>query len=188
MYKRFWLGRHLMLKGKYIEQILNGTKRATIRPGRVAIKSKEFYIHAGGRIVAKAVVEKIFYKRVKELTDGDAKLDGFNTREELLRELKKYYPFLKENDYVTIIKFRIVEKLNKPEAKSYAGKNAVEIAKLALENLKLSEEERRVLEKLVETKSIRATAKAIYGSLLHRKLVRKILWKVVDKLKQKGVL
>ena len=178
--KKFWLGKHLMMKGKYADIILSGKKTTTIRPGKVEVKAKEFLIHAGGKIIARAVLEDVRYKRLKNLTDEDARLDGFSSKEELKKELKEFYPDMKEHDWVTIIRFRIVEKLDRPEEKSYAGKSAYEIAEIALRNadaLNLTDEEKNILKKLTETKSLRATARELYGNINERRRVRKILWR-----------
>jgi len=186
-----WLGKHLMMKGKYAEMILSGKKTTTIRPGKVVAKTKEFFIHAGGRIIARAILEDMKYKRLKNITDEDAKLDGFSSKEELKRELKGFYPGIKEHDWVTIIKFRVVERLDRPEERAYAGRPAHEIAEIALKNsnkIGLTNEEKKVLEKLLETKSLRATAKEIYGSIHDRKKVRRIVWKAIHKLERTGLL
>jgi len=191
MKKRFWLGKHLMLKRQFVEKILSGEKATTIRLGRVEIHSKEFYIHAGGRIIARAVIEGVSYKRLKELTDEDAKADGFNSVSELKETLRKFYPNIKEHDWVTIIRFRIVEKLDQPETHIYEGLPAYEAAKKALEHIKeldLTEEEKAVIEKIAKTGSVRATARELYGHPLRRRRVRKILGRVVKKLKERGLL
>jgi len=180
-----------MLKRRFVDKILSGEKATTIRLGKVEIRSKEFYIHAGGRIVARAVVEDVTYKRVKELTDEDAKADGFSSVSELKEELKRFYPNIKEHDWVTIIRFRIVEKMDKAETHIYGGLSAYEAAKKALEHseqLDLDDEEIKVLRKIIETGSIRAAARELYGHPLKRRRIRRILWNVVKKLCEKGFL
>ncbi len=95
---------------EYVRPIIRGEKVTTIRKG---IKS-----YPVGRIVdltvnytpfARAKVEKVVVKRVGELTDEDAKRDGFGSREELIRALKRIYGDIKDNDFVTIVHFKIVE-------------------------------------------------------------------------------
>lgn len=85
------LGRHLMLKRDYLERLLSGEKRVTLRLGVVVPTSRKVYLHSDGRIVAEAEIEGVVYKRVEELTDEDAREDGFANREELIRELKRFY-------------------------------------------------------------------------------------------------
>ena len=95
---------------EYVRPIIRGEKVTTIRKG---IKS-----YPVGRIVdltvnytpfARAKVEKVVVKRVGELTDEDAKRDGFGSREELIRALKRIYGDIRDNDFVTIVHFKIVE-------------------------------------------------------------------------------
>ena len=180
-----------MLKGYYAEKILRGDKVTTIRPGKVEVRSKEFLIHSGGKIIARAVLEDVKYKRLKDLTEDEAKEDGFSSLEELKRELRKFYPDLKEHDWVTIIKFKVVEKLDFPETYKYGGKTALEIAELALKHkdkLNLSEKELEIIRLLIETQSLRAVAKKVFGSLNARKKVRKVLWGIAKKLINEGIL
>ena len=95
---------------EYVEKILKGEKTTTIRKG---IKS-----YPVGRIVdltvnykpfARARVSKVIVKRVSELTDEDARRDGFNSKEELIQALKKIYGEIKDNEFVTIVHFEVVE-------------------------------------------------------------------------------
>jgi len=95
---------------EYVRPIIRGEKVTTIRKG---IKS-----YPVGRIVdltvnytpfARARVEKVVVKRVSELTDEDAKKDGFNSKDELIQALKKIYGDIKDSDFVTIVHFVVVE-------------------------------------------------------------------------------
>jgi len=177
-----------MVKAKFSDAIRTGKKRATIRLGRVDVRSKEVLIHAGGKIIAKAIIKNVVYKRVKELTDNDARIDGLDSREELINELRSYYGNIRDNDIVSIIEFEVVEVLDGPEWKYPQGLTPYEIAKLALENLGLSEKEQVILKTLIETKSIRKTAKKLFGKLSDRWKVRRVLQKCVSKLIEKGVI
>uniref|UniRef100_A0A7C3UGX2 ASCH domain-containing protein n=1 Tax=Geoglobus ahangari TaxID=113653 RepID=A0A7C3UGX2_9EURY len=94
---------------EYVEAIIQGKKITTVRKG-----IKRYPI---GRIVeltvdnkpfAKARVDKVVVKRVKELTDEDAKKDGFNSKEELIEALKKIYGSIKDSEFVTIVHFTLV--------------------------------------------------------------------------------
>ncbi len=185
-----FIGRHLMVKGKYIEKILNGKKKATIRLGIVKPKYEEVFIHGGGRVVALARIVKVYYKKVKDLTDNDAFKDGFSSRKELLKELKKNYGELNPNDYVTIIEFEVTKKLSELDYKdSWLGLKPAEIARIGLRYCTdLTDEEKRVLEDLTRTESLRKTAIKFYGSISKRWIIRKILRRVLKKLIEKGVL
>lgn len=186
-----WLGKHLMVRGKYAEKILSGTKTATIRRGKVKVVSKDILIHSGGKIIARAEIVDVKVKRFKDLTDDDARLDGFKNKEDLKKELRRIYPSIKEHDKVTIIKFRVVEHLDLTEDKRYRGKSAMEIAKMALENAEkigLTEFEKNILAKLLEKRSLRATAREIYGTPLARRKIRNAIWSTLKKLEKEGII
>jgi hypothetical protein len=186
-----FLGRHIMVKGKYVRDILEGRKTATIRKGIVKPKYNELIVHGGGRPVAKIVVERVYHKRVKELTDNDALKDGFRSREELVAELRSVYPDIKDDDWVTIIEFKVVQRLDHLQPEDpYMGLEPVDIARIALRYLddKLDEKDREILLDLTRTGSIRATALRLFGDLNKRYIVRRVLKKALNKLVEKGVL
>jgi len=191
MVRTRFLGRHIMVKGWYVRDILEGRKRATIRKGIVKPKYREMIIHGGGRPLAKIVVENVYHKRVRELSDQDALRDGFGSREELLRELKRVYPGIGLDDWVTIIEFRVVQKLNELDLRDpYMGLEPVDIARIALRYLdqELGDDERKILISLTKTNSIRATTLELYGDLDKRYIVRRVVRKALEKLVEKGVL
>ena len=164
-----FIGRHLMVKGKYVEKILSGEKKATIRLG---------------------IVKPKYHKRVRDLTDNDALKDGFSSRKELLKELRKNYDELNPDDYVTIIEFEVIKKLSELDYKDpWLGLKPAEIARIGLRYCTdLSDEEKRVLEDLTRTESLRKTAIRLYGNISKRWIIRKVLRRVLKKLIEKGVL
>ncbi len=97
---------------EYVEPILSGKKKTTIRKG---IKSypvgRVVYLLADNKPFAKAVVKKVVVKRVYELTEDDAKIDGFDSVNNLLEALKKIYGSINENEFVSIVYFEIIDKL-----------------------------------------------------------------------------
>jgi Uncharacterized conserved protein len=170
-----------MLSPKYLKALYEGKKRSTIRPGALRVADK-VYIHSKGRIVAIAHVEQVQYKRVKELTEEDAVLDGFQTRDELIAYLKRRYPGLKDDAIVTIIRFGKVEKVDMPEDLHYGGLTPVEIAALALNKLKLSKREREVLKAVVETGSLRKASIKLFGTVDKRGVIRRVLRRALKRL------
>ncbi|MEM1832323.1 MAG: ASCH domain-containing protein, partial [Desulfurococcaceae archaeon] len=78
-----FFGRHIMLKGAYIEKLLSNEKKATIRKGIYKPKYSEVIIHAGGKPVAKARITRVYYRRLKELGEYEARLEGFKNTSEL---------------------------------------------------------------------------------------------------------
>jgi len=170
-----------MMSRKYVKLLLSGKKRSTIRPGVLKVAEK-VYIHSEGRIVAVAEVEEVVYKRVGELTDEDAQMDGFSGRDELVAFLKRRYPGLKDSSVVTVIKFGKVEEVDMPEDAHYGGLTPVEIATLALNKLELSRREREILKAVVETRSLRKAALKLFGTIDKRGIIRRVLRKALSKI------
>jgi len=190
MRKRF-IGRHLMVKEKYVDLILEGKKTLTIRLGIVKPRYEEIIIHGGGRPIAKVKIIRVYHKRIGELSDDDAIKDGFENRKELINELRKIYEKIGDDDWVTLIEFKIVQRLDQLSQKHpYMGLEPADLARLGIRYLsnELSSEERKVLLDLTRTNSIRATSYRLFGGIEKRHLVRRILRKVLNKLKDKGLI
>jgi hypothetical protein len=184
--------RHLEFDGRYAEAILSGKKRATVRLGRRPnLKpGDEVLIHSGGYAIGKAVIERIESKTVGELTDEDAFLDGFSSREELIRALKSHYKYVNDDSTAHVIVFRLVERFEKPVMSSdyaYEGNLPVEIAEKALEHLDLSEEDRKLLELFLRAGSLRKAAHRL-GGMNKRYLIRDALRRAYEELKKRGIM
>ncbi|OYT57575.1 MAG: ASCH domain-containing protein [Desulfurococcales archaeon ex4484_217_2] len=179
-----------MVKGEYVDLILKGVKKSTIRLGIIKPKYNEIMIHGGGKPIALAKITNVKYKRINELTDEDARKDGFPSLKVLLKELKKSYGEIRPNDIVTIIEFVITKKLSDLDVKEqWLGLKPVEIARIALRYCEnIPQEERKILEDLTRTESIRKTAIRLYGSINRRWKIRKVLRKYLDTLVNKGII
>ena len=181
-----------MVKGRFVDLILSGKKTTTIRLGRVVPKHDEIIIHGGGRPIAKAKIKRVVYKRVRELTEEDARKDGYNSLEELLQDLedvygRRVYP----DDIVTIIEFEVIQTftdLNPEDV--YLGLNPIDIARIAYRYLRkeLTEDEKKILEALLRYRSIREVSLKLFGSLGKRWIIRKVLRKCLRRLLEKGIL
>jgi len=184
--------RHLEFDGRYAEAILGGKKRATVRLGRRPnLKpGDEVLIHSGGRVIARAVVERVETKTVGELTDEDALLDGFSGKEELIRALKSHYRYVNDDSTAHVVVFRIVERFEKPVMSSdyaYEGNLPVEIAEKALKHLELSDEDRKLLELFLRAGSLRKAAYRL-GGMNKRYLIRDALRRAYEELKKRGIM
>jgi hypothetical protein len=180
-----------MVRGEFVKPILEGVKKATIRLGIVVPKYDEIIIHGGGRPIAKARITEIIHKKVSELTDSDAALDGFSSREELIEALKKVYGRVSPDDVVTIIKFEVIQRLDEVKSDDiYCGLNPPDIARIYLRYLRESagEEEGKILELLSRGLSIREVAKKLYGSPEKRFRVRRAVRKALRELISRGIL
>jgi hypothetical protein len=183
---------HIMVKKEFVEMILKGVKTATIRLGKVVPRSREIIIHGGGRPIAKALIEKVEYKRVKELTAEDASNDGYGSVEELIKALGELYKTrIREDDIVTVIRFRVVKKFTDIDLNNtYLGFEPIDIAKLASRYLteELSEEEKEIVNVILRYKSIRLATIKLFGSLNKRRIVRRVLKVLLARLIEKGVI
>ena len=182
-----FIGRHLMVKGEYVDAILSGEKRATIRLGIIKPRYEEVMLHGGGKPVAIVRIEEVIHKRVSELTDEDAKLDGFNSRSELIKALRRVYERVTPRDHVTILKFKVVRRIDPSELRHMPP---VEVARIAMRYIRdeLTQNDRRILEELLRTKSVRQTAVNLFGSIERRILVRRAINRAYKILKDKGII
>lgn len=101
---------------QYVEPIIKGEKKTTIRKGiklNLLKKGKETGniadLVAEGEKFAQAKITKVIVKRADELTDEDAILDGFHNLEELMSALQDIYGELNGRELITIIHFDVVE-------------------------------------------------------------------------------
>lgn len=186
-----FLGRHIMLKGIYVEKLLSNEKKATIRKGIYKPKYSEVIIHAGGKPVAKARITRVYYRKLKELGTYEARLEGFRDTSELVEELRRVYGDINEDDYFTIIEFEIIQKLNDLTTEDpYYGLTPSDIARIALRYLseELNENEKRILIDLTRTNSIRKTAINLFKDLNKRGLVRRTVRKALRLLVEKNLI
>lgn len=180
-----------MLKGAYIEKLLSNEKKATIRKGIYKPKYSEVIIHAGGKPVAKARITRVYYRRLKELGEYEARLEGFKNTSELVKELRRVYGDINEDDYFTVIEFEIIQKLNDLTTEDpYYGLTPSDIARIALRYLsgELNENEKKILIDLTRTNSIRKTAVNLFKDLNKRALVRRTLRKTLRLLIEKNLI
>ncbi len=192
MQKKIYIRGHLMVKKRFIEAILSGRKKTTIRLGKVIPKVKDIIIHSGGRPIAKAIIKNVIYKKISELTNDDAHRDGYENIDELIKDLEKIYRRkISPNDIVTIIEFDVVKRIDDIDMNDiYLGFSPLDIAKLAhryLNNV-LSEEELRIIDALLRYKSIRETSIKLFGNLEKRWKIRRVLRKSLALLIEKHII
>ncbi|MEM0000760.1 MAG: ASCH domain-containing protein [Desulfurococcaceae archaeon] len=186
-----FLGRHLMMKGTYVEKLLRSEKKATIRKGIFKPKYDEVIIHAGGKPVAKAKIKRVYYKKLKELGEYEAQIEGYTDVDGLISELKRVYGHVHDDDYFTIIELEVTQRLDELVAGDpYCGLKPADIARIALRYLdtELTELEKRVLLSLTRTNSIRKTAVVVFKDINKRGTVRRILKKALQTLVERRLL
>ncbi|MFP3081196.1 MAG: ASCH domain-containing protein [Acidilobus sp.] len=114
------LGRRLKFKKRYLQLIIEGRKRSTIRLGRLVLRDRLLTIVGDRGPIALARVDEVIYKKVRELTDEDARVDGFRGLIDLFRELRRIYGDFGLEDDVTIIRFTVLRRLDN-EGQDLAG-------------------------------------------------------------------
>jgi len=186
-----FLGRHIMLKKDFAGLVLAGIKTATIRLGIVKPKKKQVLLHSGGRVLAELEITDVEVKKVRELTDEDAKQDGFQSKKQLIENLERIYGRISPDDHVTIIRFRVLRRIEGSEAEEskYLGLKPVDIASIAIRyGVKLHPRDMIIIKKVAETGSIRKAAVALFGDVTRRKAIRIALNKALKKLIEEGVI
>ena len=176
--------KHLEFKRKYADLLLSGKKRITIRNWTNLKAGDEVYVHCGGKIIGKAKISAVERKKISELTDEEARLDGFSSREDMLEELER----IGYGDEVYVIRFDFepIESVN-PHNTYYGDADLVEVAEKSLKHLDLEERDRKVLEIFLMYGSIRKAARKLAGSR-KRGEIRKILRKCYLMLKERSLI
>ena len=178
--------KHLEFKDKFRRQLLSGEKKATVRLHTTLREGDRVLIHCGGEILGEGVVEKVEEKKPDELTEEDARADGFASLDELLEEIRRLYG---EVDRIFVIHFTMkpFSIVKNPHDFYYGQADLKEIVELALKNLQLEERERQILKLFLETGSIIKAAKRL-GGLRKRGLIREVLRKCYRELIMRGII
>ena len=103
--------KRLRFRDEFIPLILSGRKRATIRAERGDIEVGDVVYLTSlsmGRAFGKARITNITRKRVCELSDEDARKDGFRDRYILIEALKSIYGRDVEEMDIYVIEFELV--------------------------------------------------------------------------------
>ncbi|QOJ79505.1 ASCH domain-containing protein [Infirmifilum lucidum] len=184
------LGRVLSFRLSYLERLFSGEKSTTIRRGIVQPLRSEVYLESNGKIYGEARVKSLRFTRVADLTDEDAKKDGFNSRKDLLDALREIYPDIKDEDWVTIISLDNITRYSSPVKteglKSSSNIDTSLVARLSLAHgLPESQEHRAILARLALGYSLEEVAR-IHGVPVLR--VREILGKYAIMLREKRLL
>lgn len=98
-------GKQLNFSKEYKSKILSGVKTSTVRLRTNLKVGEKVQIIAGGEKLGTAKILKIRRKEISKLTDEDAEKDGFKSKLELLKALKKHYGKLPKDTSIYIIEF-----------------------------------------------------------------------------------
>ncbi|MCD6563594.1 MAG: ASCH domain-containing protein [Thermoproteales archaeon] len=108
------IGKYLRFKKEYVKKILEGRKTTTIRKGILSLSHDTVYLESNGKIYGRLALKSVRYTKLSNLRESDAKADGFKNLDELKNALTDIYPDIKDDDWVTIIKFQPINQLEKP--------------------------------------------------------------------------
>ena len=176
--------KHLEFKEKYKDLLISGKKKATVRSWTNLKPGDKALVHCGGKIIGVAKILSVERKRVEDFTEEDAKMEGFDSLEDFLREIKNYYG---DRDLFFIkFEFEPFEREIEPHEYYYEGHDIDEIVDEALEKLELNEREREILLLYKKYGSIRKVAKKL-GGWRKRGEIRKVIRKAFKMLKNQKV-
>jgi len=100
----------LVFKLDYAGKILAGEKTTTIRL-RTNLKEGDLVeVYVGHARIGRAVIKRVIKKRLSELSDEELRMDGYSSREHLLRDLSRIYgrKVIESDPEVYIIEFELL--------------------------------------------------------------------------------
>jgi len=107
--KDFYIANEIRLASKYVDLVLSGKKTSTIRRKYVLFNNIVIPLMSRNIKLNIRITKVDYSKTFGELTEEDAKHDGFNSLDELKSELIKYYADMTDDYPMTIIYFRVEE-------------------------------------------------------------------------------
>jgi len=95
----------LRLRPELFKAVRCGQKTSTIRTGRKHIEPGPLILESPGESLL-VNVTTVTYKRFTDLSDEDARTDGYATLTQLQDELRSVYPKLRKNSPLTVVEFQ----------------------------------------------------------------------------------
>jgi len=95
---------NLRLRPELFKAVRCGQKTSTIRTGRKHIEPGPLILESSGESLL-VNVTTVTYKRFTDLSDEDARTDGYATLTQLQDELRSVYPKLRKNSPLTVVEF-----------------------------------------------------------------------------------
>ncbi len=97
----------LKLADKHFPAVRDHQKRVTIRKGYRDVKPGPMLLESAtdGFDSIEVMIGRVIFTPAGEMTDKEARQDGFRDLTDLIRGMKEYYPDFDENTEVTIIHF-----------------------------------------------------------------------------------
>lgn len=100
----------LVFKLDYAGKILSGEKTTTIRLSTDLKEGDIVDVYVGHVRIGRAIVKKVYKKRLNNITDEEIRSDGFDSKENLIKVLTKIYGNKRINSDpdVYIIEFQLL--------------------------------------------------------------------------------
>jgi hypothetical protein len=93
----------IYIKGWYLPLIAEGTKTTTIRLWKVCNLLPGRTLTFNGRI--RVTLTRVEHRRLGDLDDDDARLDGFSSRRALITAIREHYPGTSLDRMVWVLTF-----------------------------------------------------------------------------------
>ncbi len=103
--KPFVYSKRMRISSADMNLLHEGRKRCTIRLGSASVKGDRIMMSDGRQEVEVRIVQVDNNRRFGDLGDEDARNEGFGNRQELVADLRRFYPRAADEDPVTIIYF-----------------------------------------------------------------------------------
>ena len=89
--------------------LCEGRKKCTIRLGNATVATPEIGMTDGRRTIRVRILRIDNQRQFKDISEKDAADEGSDSKEELIQDLKKYYPQARNTDPITVIYFERAE-------------------------------------------------------------------------------
>lgn len=93
----------LFLKGHYLPLIASGQKTTTIRAWKTCKLERGSSLSFNGKM--RVTLTRVEQRRLGDLTDDDARADGFATCADFQHAFRSYYPAATDDTIVSILHF-----------------------------------------------------------------------------------
>jgi hypothetical protein len=98
----------LSFHARHLDAVLSGAKRITMRfQDPVSVGPALLVFELPEPVVSKGHIVATVGRKVHEVTDDEARADGFAGREAVLPALREYYPQLHSDDDIVIVSFEL---------------------------------------------------------------------------------
>jgi hypothetical protein len=95
----------IFVKGEYLDQIKRGEKTATLRPWKTCRMKPGDPLVFNGKV--HATLTRVVQRELGTLSAADIQAEGFATREDFRRAVRRLYPTLTSTSPCVVLHFRL---------------------------------------------------------------------------------